>query len=85
MPASRKERGLPEEKPKAKKKSAASMRGNNGKGQASFLGMEHAYDKVYRAGDKPCTQCECKLGEPIPDECQCRCHEVARVVARFKL
>lgn len=88
--ASRKDRGLPEKAPAKRKTTAAMKRGSNGQG---FL-VPGMYDNVAHKGDVvPC--CGCKLvndgvvrrdqvPEQVGDECECYCHETARMVAKFK-
>ena len=76
--ASRKDRGLPEKAPPAPKKTAAMKRGSNGKG----MFVEGMYDNLAKDGDVM-SCCGCALGG-MDEACECRCHEVSRMVARFK-
>jgi hypothetical protein len=87
---SRAERGLPAQVPAKRKQSAAMKRGTNGQGML-VPGM---YDNVAHKGDvMQCCGCELvndgvvrrnQVPEQVGDECECYCHETARMVQRYK-
>lgn len=73
---------MTEEKPKKNNLTVAQKRGH-GKGWAELFGMTEAYKpEVLEAQRKHVCQVEPCAG---PDVCACHCHDVAKMVAKFRL